>query len=178
MDIRTSPHRALRRLQRPRPRPHHGLVRRRLRARDAARQQPVGIALHRPGGGTAGIGGTLCRAARCPDGNAEHFVDEAASTGMTKWLLTGTTSAGDAEKSRAATSTPSGTARWCARTRTGRSWNDPRWLRVETCGRAGLSSATCVAASSRSRNLVTATPAVRTCAGTFHPQAHVRPWAR
>jgi len=28
-------------------------------------------------------------------GNAEHFVDEAAETGMSKWLLTGTTPAGE-----------------------------------------------------------------------------------
>jgi ketosteroid isomerase-like protein len=38
------------------------------------------------------------RFAGLPDvhyGSAEHFVDEAASTGMTKWLLTGTTSAGE-----------------------------------------------------------------------------------
>lgn len=28
-------------------------------------------------------------------GNAQHFVDEAAETGMSKWLLTGTTPAGE-----------------------------------------------------------------------------------
>ena len=56
-------------------------------------------------------------------GSEQHFVDESANTGMSKWMLTGTARTGSGSKSGAATSIRSATARLPARTPTGRSSN-------------------------------------------------------
>ena len=82
--------RALRRLQRPRPRPRHGALRRGLRPRDAARRAPWGTRAE----GAAAVRTALAgRFEGLPDvhyGEAEHFADPDAGTGISKWLLTGT----------------------------------------------------------------------------------------
>jgi hypothetical protein len=61
-----------------------------LRIGDAERQPSVWHPFRRQAQSPRRLSSSFRGIARCAYGHAEHFVDEAADTGISKWFLTGT----------------------------------------------------------------------------------------